>query len=282
MSKYVFIADYFVDEILGGGELNNEELINILRINNEVISIKSKLVTESFIRDHQNSNFIIANFMELKLSCRDLLQDKKYIIYEHDHKYLKTRNPASYPDYLAPEDQIINYDFYKNANMILCQSNFHKSILQKNLKLDNVTSLSGNLWSEEALDKLEVLSYAEKKDEASILDSNIPHKNTIDAIKFCNIKEIKYNRVKTKSYTEFLQLLGSNKTLVFFPKTPETLSRVVVEARMMGMSVTTNKTVGATRENWFELKGLPLINVMREKRTTILDTVENVFHEQSF
>ena len=51
---------------------------------------------------------------------------------------------------------------------------------------------------------------------------------------------------------------------------------------MMGMSVTTNKNVGATRENWFELKGLPLINVMREKRTTILDTVENVFHEQSF
>ena len=38
---------------------------------------------------------------------------------------------------------------------------------------------------------------------------------------------------------------------------------------MMGMSVTTNKNVGATRENWFELKGLPLINVMREKRTTI-------------
>ena len=29
--KIVFIADFFVDQILGGGELNNEELITILQ-----------------------------------------------------------------------------------------------------------------------------------------------------------------------------------------------------------------------------------------------------------
>ena len=28
--KFVFIADFFADEVLGGGELNNEELIHIL------------------------------------------------------------------------------------------------------------------------------------------------------------------------------------------------------------------------------------------------------------
>ena len=29
--KLVFIADFFVDEILGGGELNNDELIKIFK-----------------------------------------------------------------------------------------------------------------------------------------------------------------------------------------------------------------------------------------------------------
>jgi len=45
----------------------------------------------------------------------------------------------------------------------------------------------------------------------------------------------------------------------------------VVEARMMGMTVITNKLVGALSEDWFELKGNELIDVMREKRKVIAD-----------
>ena len=70
--------------------------------------------------------------------------------------------------------------------------------------------------------------------------------------------------------------LGSNKTLVFFPQTPETLSRIVVEARMMGMTVITNQNVGATKEPWFELKGEELIDVMRSKRAEIPQVVKDV------
>ena len=61
--------------------------------------------------------------------------------------------------------------------------------------------------------------------------------------------------------------------MIFFPKTPETLSRIVVEARMMGMSVVTNNLVGATKEDWFSLKGAELIEVMKEKRESITSTV---------
>ena len=34
--KICFIADFFADEINGGGELNNEELINILSVEHHV------------------------------------------------------------------------------------------------------------------------------------------------------------------------------------------------------------------------------------------------------
>jgi hypothetical protein len=50
----------------------------------------------------------------------------------------------------------------------------------------------------------------------------------------------------------------------------------VVEARMMGLSVITNNLVGATKEEWFSLKGIELINVMTEKRKQIPDLVEAV------
>ena len=78
-------------------------------------------------------------------------------------------------------------------------------------------------------------------------------------------------------YKDFLERLGANKFLIFLPKTPETLSRIAVEARMMGMSVVTNKNVGASKEEWFSLKGMELIDVMRSKRSDIPKKILDAF-----
>ena len=170
--------------------------------------------------------------------------------------------------------KLSNYEFYKKANAVFCQSKFHASIAEKNLKLDNIISLGGSLWSKESLALLETLLRREKKDKCSIMDSLIPSKNTAIAIKFCKAKGLEYDLVNSPFYKEFLSRLGANDTLVFFPSTPETLSRVVVEARMMGMKVVTNGLVGASHEDWFGLKGQQLIDRMRRKKKEILSLVE--------
>ena len=72
---------------------------------------------------------------------------------------------------------------------------------------------------------------------------------------------------------EFLLRLGESEKFIFLPKTPETLSRIAVEARMMGLTVITNNLVGATGEEWFSLKGEDLIEVIRKKRIEIPDIV---------
>ena len=72
--------------------------------------------------------------------------------------------------------------------------------------------------------------------------------------------------------------MGKNKTLLFFPKSPETLSRIVVEARMMGMSTKTTQNIGAVHEEWFSKKGKDLIDIMRKKRSEIPALVlENLY-----
>ena len=96
------------------------------------------------------------------------------------------------------------------------------------------------------------------------MQSNIPHKNTTDAIKYCQVKGLEYNLIPPDIPTKFLKHLGSYSTLVFFPKTPETLSRIVVEARMMGMATKTTKNIGAIHEDWFDKKGLDLIQYIRK------------------
>ena len=85
--------------------------------------------------------------------------------------------------------------------------------------------------------------------------------------------------IQDSNYFNFLEKLGSNKRFVFLPKTPETLSRVIVEARMMGNIILTNGLVGAAEETWFQLKGEELIDYMIGKREDILSTIEGLIKD---
>tara|TARA_Y100000593_G_scaffold94845_1_gene196556 strand:+ start:12 stop:1625 length:1614 start_codon:yes stop_codon:yes gene_type:complete len=277
MNEIIYISDFFVEHIRGGGELNDHELINILKIRNYSIKkVQSHQVTLRFLESNDEKFFIISNFCNLKRECKNFLTDAcNYLIYEHDHKYTKNRNPALYENFKAPKREIINYFFYKNATAVICQSSFHEKIITLNLGLKNIVNISGNFWSLSTLNFLKKMSERPKKKACSILNSTTEHKNTKDAVKFCNLKKLEYELVADSVYFSFLEKLGANEKFVFFPKTPETLSRVVIEARMMGLSVITNKNVGATYEEWFKLKGKELIDYFVDKREEIADTVEN-------
>lgn len=270
----VFISDFFSNQILGGGELNDAELIKLLQEKNSIICINSQNATLNFLKTNSKSKFIISNFIGLSTESKKYICDSiEYIIYEHDHKYLSNRNPGVYKNYQAPKNKITNFNFYKNAKAVFCQSNFHKGIIEKNLNLDNIISVGGNLWSLETLDYLKQLSIKNKKQVCSIMDSNIPHKNTKKAIAFCKHKGYDYDLIKSQNYKHFLNRLTDNKKLVFFPETPETLSRIVVEARMSGMDTITSKNIGAIGEKWFNMKGKELIYTMTTKRHIIRNKV---------
>ena len=276
MNKIIFVADFFANEIAGGGELNNQELIDILRERDtHVLEVKSNRLTPELISEcSKKVKFIVANFVMLSEKSKTMLEnDREYIIYEHDHKYVKSRNPANYENFIAPKSEIINFNFYKNAKAVLCQSQFHADIVESNLKLDNIISLGGNLWSEDSLETMLSMSKTDKKPTCAIMSSTNWHKNTADAIKLCKAKQWDYDVISPCGYIEFLLRLGESEKFVFLPKTPETLSRIAVEARMMGLLVVTNSLVGATREDWFCLKGEELIEVIKNKRIEIPNMV---------
>ena len=104
--KFFLISDYLPDEVLGGCEINNAELANILRARgHKVLEKKSTFLESIDVIDNRHVFYIISNFIELNPATIEELKKTKYVIYEHDHKYLRTRNPAIYEDFKAqPED----------------------------------------------------------------------------------------------------------------------------------------------------------------------------------
>tara|TARA_R110000851_G_scaffold333049_1_gene510883 strand:+ start:216 stop:1064 length:849 start_codon:yes stop_codon:yes gene_type:complete len=278
VKDYIFVSDYFSEEIQGGGELNDDELIKCLSKKNNITKVKSVNVNIDFLKQNKEKNIIISNFIFLPQQSKFFLeQNCNYVLYEHDHKYLSTRNPASYPNFLAPKESIINRSFYKNARSVFCQSSFHEEMIFKNLNLNNIENLSGNMWSDIALGLLEKYLIKEKRNKYSIMQSPINHKNTNASVLFCKYKSYNYELIKPLDYHNFLDKISNNQALVFFPKTPETLSRIVVECRMMGMKVITNNLVGATYEPWFTKKGKDLISLMKERKDIIIKKVQGSF-----
>ncbi len=279
--QLVYISDYFLEDVVGGAELNDYELCKLLATDgHDIKRIHSQHVTESFLQKNKNSKIILSNFTLLKSSIKDdIANNFHYVIYEHDHKYVRSRNPNDYADYIVPAEKIINFSLYKNAATVFCQSNFHKTIVKNNLKINNIFNLSGNLWSDKSLNLMQDLSSRTKKDKCSILDSSTPHKNTRKAVFFCKSKNYDYDLISASVPDDFLSLLSSNKRLVFFPQTPETLSRVCVEARMMGVELIVSKNVGAVHEEWISLKGETLVSFMKNKKTEIKNKVVSVLYE---
>ena len=277
----MFISDFFYEQIKGGAESNDAVLVSFLqKKGHDVQKIQSHLFEENIKQiDPNKKSFIISNFCNLQPPSKSFLKSEtNYVIYEHDHKYLQSRNPAKYKNFIAPKNQIQNLDFYSRAKRVFCQSSFHLNILRKNLgdtvKLYNV---SGNLWSKEQLNKITELSSVAKSESYAILESKVAHKNTDYALQYCKKNSMAFCLIAPMDYEGFLNELTKNKALVFFPKTPETLCRVAVEARMMNMGVITNRLLGAKYEPWFEEKGISLIKKMSNKAEEVYGELQKSF-----
>ena len=279
--KIVFVSDFFLSDLPygGGAEFNDKQLVKVLREQKVGVEhYRSNNLSREIVENNKENLFIISNFLNIQPEIKNFIQKNvKYVIYEHDHKYLKNRNPLFYKDFKAPETQICNYDFYKNAKYVFCQSVFHKNIIDKNLQMFNTFNISGNLWKKKDLLFMKKISKdLNKKDVCSILHSTLWNKNTKGAMEYCVTNEMKYELIADKDYKSFLRKMCDNNKFVFLPRSPETLSRICVEAKMLGCKVYTNKLVGASYENWFKKTGDEIIDYMMNIDNKIVNKIFEV------
>lgn len=294
----VFVADWFADNFKRGAELNDSALLTIL-------NLPIDKVLCSNLKDVQSDSFyIIGNFTKLEEKAKaSLIKYKNYIIYEHDHKYCVTRNPFSYiaiidgksdllpnPTGKVPETNLINLEFYNNARAVICLTDWHEQQLKVNIPNCTTTNIHGSIWTMDDLNFLdEIRKSVNKSDKCAVFNDqeqvklsdgkmynqgkNI--KNKQGNIRYCIDNNIKYRLVpRINDRSKFLKVLASHSALSFFPDIPETCSRLLTEARMLGLKVYTNDNSGAVHEDWFKLQGQELTDYYR---TTIIPNAINLF-----
>ena len=168
--KIVFISDFFKSDLVGGAELNDSVLIGFLQKYHEVQLVHSKnLKPEDVVN---NEYFIVSNFANVPINLIKLLETKKYIIYEHDHKYVSNRNPSQFVNFTIPKHLIINKRFYQNAHKVFVLSKICKKVIEDNLEINNVINIGTSLWSEKDLSFIESIKYFTLSND--MLGSRIP------------------------------------------------------------------------------------------------------------
>ena len=280
--KIIYISDFFVEQIAGGGELVDDCLIEHLTSRGFSVSrVNSDKVDPVFLQKNKESFFIVSNFVNLSEYSKKALESARYLIYEHDHKYILGRDPSPYKDFTVPTGSLCHLSFYENAQAVVCQSKLHAEVLQKNIKSDNIISAGCTLWSKDHLEVLKKHLNTEKTNKTAVLDSDNRVKGRIQALDYCQKKNLDYELIKSPNYDEFIGQLASKSSLVFFSQVLESFCRLVVEARILGCKLITNKMNGCTSEDWFKAsKGAKLLEYVENKQEEVIDLLVSLITEE--
>jgi glycosyltransferase involved in cell wall biosynthesis len=278
--EVVFVSDYFLNEIRGGAEFCNDALIRLLQKQYSVKLLKSQFVSPETIEENKDCFFIVANFFLLSEESKKALANKVYVIFEHDHKYIHSNNPSLFSNFLAPESQLINKEFYKNALATICQSKKHSEVVQKNTLLNNVVNMGGNIWTDHQFKTLEKNLDAHKNIEFAILRSQNKNKGMPAAVDFCNTHGLDFEYLEHQPYEQFIENLSRVKNLVFFPQWLESYNRLSVEARILGCRLVTNNLLGAASEDYFKLKGRPLLEHLIGNNDILFERWKKMINDQ--
>ena len=284
MKNIIFISDYFINEITGGAELCNDALITEhLQKNYFVVKIKSENIDEQFLTNNKNNFFIIANFFLLSEKIKNfIIKNINYCILEHDHKYLKSNNPAIHKDFLSPEEALQNLDFFKAAKFVLCQSTLHCEVVFKNTLLKNIVNLKGNIWKQEHFDILNKFAKNKEKNiKHGIINTNNKNKGMINSINYCYEKNINFDYIYGAEFPKFIEQLSKVENLIFMPNWIETFSRLSIEAKILGCKLITNRFLGCASDGYLKYSGIELLEIIKDRQVKIFSIFDDIIQGNS-
>lgn len=278
--RVLFVADFFSRDMIipGGAERNDSVLIDKLKERNiHIECITSRDINSRLYLLDDFDALIIANFTQLSDIAMRAIRHYRYIIYEHDHKYIKGRNPAIFSNFNIPASAIINRDFYAKAHKVFVLSSLCKEIIENVLGLDNVINIGTSLWSDEDLDYISSLQKrkAIKAKKFAVLGSGNPTKGANAATDWCRSNQVNYDILPPQPWRQLMECLSRYEGLVFIPKVCETFNRLLVEAKMLDCKVITNEAlIGAASEKLWKMSGAQLLNEVRRRVRSAIDIFE--------
>ena len=161
MIDYIFVSDYFSDEVIGGAELTSEAF---LEGKENVKRVKSKDVNLDFIKKNIEKYWIFGNFSAMDPNLiPTIIHNLNYFIIEYDYKFCKYRSEHKHIEIEGscdcenePIGKMIS-TFYHGAEKIFWMSEKQKENYFKKFPFlrDNENFIISSAFTKNSLKKLE-------------------------------------------------------------------------------------------------------------------------------
>jgi len=266
-AEYVFVSDFFTDEVNGGAELSLEALIR--KCPESYVKIKSDKINDSIIEFYKDKKWIFGNMANLNKSLIDLMIEEKidYSVIEFDFKFCEYRLLELHETLEGEKCDCATRDhgkaikkFFEGANYVFFMSDKQRDIHIKHINLDKEKCVRlSSVFDDEFFEKLKQLrkKYKDDKSDKWVISSSPSWvKGSIAAKRWCKENDIEFARLHNKSYEESLELLASSKGLCFLPQGSDTCPRMVIEAKLLGCELELNDSVLNLQEEWFDTNNL--------------------------
>jgi glycosyltransferase involved in cell wall biosynthesis len=262
--KYVFVSDFFVNEVAGGAELSLQTLIDSCPTDSALV--KSQEISAEIIKKWSKSKWVFGNISRMNLELVSCLaqEDVDYSFVEFDYKLCKHRNPVLYRsvegtdcDYPSSDLALKIKDFMAGAKSVFFMASEQKDFYLKNFpNLDSSKMfLLSSLFNDNTLDFISQAAKQladQKTNKWLILNSNSWVKGVANSERWCKENNIDYELVGGLSYKEFLLKLAAAEGVCFKPDGLDTCPRFIIEAKLLGCKLELNENVQHQNEGWFQ------------------------------
>lgn len=290
-TEVIFVADLFVHEYAGGAELTSE--VYITSCPKKIHKLNSKNLSVQLVEQHKDKLWVLGNWTMAPISAvAQLVVSKcKYVVIEYDYKICKYRSPQLHQikegiQCNCLSDKNIGMygrfvdNFYASAKHVFFMSEKQAEYYKSNTTLfrkrfEHGVQVVGSAWSDEDLNYILSLHNKRTSDKFAVLTGGSWIKNQTGAEQFCMKNNIPYELVGNLPYKEFLKKLSTYAGLVFLPAGFDTAPRIVIEAKLMGLSLVVNDFVQHREEAWFVGPHDDMVSHVKSRKDSMWSLIYN-------
>jgi hypothetical protein len=257
----LFVADLFVEDYVGGGELTTEAIIKGSLL--PVQKVHAQHLTTKIMEQHKDKFWIFGNYAHLSESCiLYAIKNLNYVVLEYDYKYCILRSPEKHIAHDGECDchnqrrgKIVSIFYKKSLQTWFMSEKQREKYINKFsfLGSPNIKVLN-SVFSTDTLDYIQNLDTNNKNNKWLITNSPSWIKGTQIAIDYANENNLEYELVWGLAHKDLLKKMATSRGVIYLPPGGDTCPRFIMEAKMLGCKLILNDYVQHKDEEWFKTK----------------------------
>lgn len=285
----IFVADYFVEDYVGGAELTTEALIQSA-VDITVQKVHSKDVSLAMLKSASDKHWVFTNATAMNPNLfPTIIGNLSYSVVEYDYKFCQYRSiekhkaeagvPCDCHDQI--HGKMTSAFFHGSKSLWFMSEDQEKRYTDRFpflLKNDSVVLSSVFDDSFFAMVNKNQQNPVPKEERTKwiVLGSRSWIKGFEDAELHCKTNNLEYEVVWNVPYNELLEKLSKSKGLVYLPRGGDTCPRMVIEAKALGCELILNEHVQHANEEWFTGSHIDMVSYLYAARERFWRAIKSI------